>query len=430
MSKYLPQESFIVCSHQVNPSPGVLLADPNLWKLSVIYKAEQKPLLTEADKILKEDFECKSNWGQAAGWGFFFGGLIAGLAIAAAVAFSVLTFGVGAIIIGVLATAAIGTGVTLALASNSTKCNPNLVEWVNSHSKVKFENNKALTQKSFLTCSAGPGILTPFIDETEAKSAAKNISFRNMGEISLTAAISGLFGFTVGYTGGTALAGGGLGAGLLAGGKEIAVGVVGAYLVYQPVSSLESKGMQSLYGSKNGDQTYDELLDARRDLENSFVVDTPDDPYIGTSQTTAVGNIKDHSFDLYRQKQNEKYIKEIMNLKGTRAEREARTAEIVAEMKKTRSGSEAVEAMKRRNSGKIYPRERTSRKGISVINQHKSETTKAIKSEAAKGFSGMNAVGLILPLLVSPVSEWTFSVLADSFASQSGGGMTINSTQN
>lgn len=427
MSKYLPQETFIVCSHQVNTSPGNILADPNVWNLSVLYKSEKKPLLTQADMLLKEDFECKSNWGKAVGWGFFWGGLITGLAIGAAIAFSVLTFGVGAVIIGVVATAVIGTGLTFALKSNATKCNPNLVDWKNPHPSVAFEGKKAVNLSSFMTCSVGPGILTPFIDEAEANSAAKNVAFRNMGELGLTAVISGLFGFGVGYAAGST---GGLGAGLLAGGKEVAVGVIGAYLVYQPISTWEAQGMQAMY-SGDGNTTYDKMLESRKSMESSFTVDTPDDPYVGTSQTDAAGELLTLSYDKYRQNQNEKYIKEIMNLKGTRAEREARIAEIVTEMKKTRSGAQAVEAMKRKGSGKILPREKTSNKGNRVINKHRAETNKAMKNQAAEGFGGvMNVVGLVLPLLVSPLNEWTFSVLADSYANQSGGGVTINASQN
>lgn len=423
MSNYLPQETFIVCSHQMDPAPGVLLADPKMWNLTVIYKSEKKPLLTEVDMVLKDDFECKSNWGKVAAWSF----LVAGLALGLAVAFSICTFGVGAVILGAIAIAA-----TVAIASNSTKCNPNLVEWVNPHSNVNFEGHKALTQKSFLTCSAGPGVLTPFLDESEANAAAKNVAFRNWGEVSLTAAISGLFGFGIGLSGGTALAGGGgIGAAFFAGGKEALVGVVGAYLIFQPVAYLEAQGMQGMYSSDSGDTAYDQMLASRKELEGSFTIDTPDDPYIGTSQTSAAENILYHSYDRYRQNQNEKYIKEIMNLKGTRAEREARIAEIVTEMKKTRSGAQAVEAMKRQKSGKILPRVKTSNKGNKVISHHKAETTKGMKAEAAKGFGGgINVAGLVLPLLVSPLNEWTFSVLADSFENQSGGGMTIHSVQN
>ncbi|MDN3694506.1 PAAR-like protein [Chryseobacterium tructae] len=426
MSRYLPQETHVVCSYQMNPSPGALLVDPKMWNRSVVYKSEKQPLLTEVDKVLKDDFECKSNWGQAAGWSF----LVAGLALGLAVAFSICTFGVGAIVLGAVAVAA-----TVLIASNSTKCNPNLVEWINPHSSVKFEGHKALTQKSFLKCSAGPGILTPFLDEAEAKSAAKNVAFRNWGEVSLTAVISGLFGYGVGLSAGTAAvaAGGGLGAlgpGLFAGGKEAAVGIVGAYLIFQPISTWEAQGMQGIY-SGDGNTTYDQMLTSRQEMESSFTVDSPDDPYIGTSQTGAAGELLNLSYDKYRQNQNEKYIKEIMNLKGTRAEREARTAEIVAEMKKTRSGAQAVEAMKRKGSGKILPREKTSNKGNRVINEHRAETNKAMKGQAAEGFGGaINVAGLVLPLLVSPLNEWTFSVLADSFANQSAGGVTINAAQN
>lgn len=426
MSRYLPQETHVVCSYQMDPSPGVLLVDSKMWNLSVVYKSEKQPLLTEVDKVLKDDFECKSNWGKVAAWSF----LVAGIALGLAVAFSICTFGVGAVVLGALAVAA-----TVIIASNSTKCNPNLEEWVNPHSSVKFEGHKALTQKSFLTCSAGPGILTPFLDEGEAKAAAKNVAFRNWGEVSLTAVISGLFGYAIGFSGGTAFtaAGGGLsglGSGLFAGGKEAAVGIVGAYLIFQPIAYGEAQGMQSIYGSDDN-TPYDQMLASRKAMESPFTVDTPDDPYLGTTQTSAAENLLYHSYDKYRQNQNEKYIKEIMELKGTRAEREARIAEIVAEMKKTRSGAQAVEAMKRKNSGKILPRVKTSNKGNRVINQHRAETNKAMKSEAVKGFGGvMNGVGFVLPLLVSPLNEWTFSVLADSFANQSAGGVTINAAQN
>lgn len=420
MSKYLPQETFAVCSHQMNPSPGVLIADSSLWKLSVVYKKENQPLLTEVDILLKDDFECKSNWGKSAAWSF----LIAGAALGLAVAFSVCTLGVGALVLGAVAVAA-----TVVIASNSTKCNPNLAEWKKPHPSVRFERNKALNLSSFLTCSAGPGILTPFIDEAEANSAARNVAFRNWGEVSLTAVISGMFGFAIGSSGGTVLAGGGgVSAALFTSGTEAGIGILGAYLVYQPISALESAGMQSMYGG-DGTTSYDSMLSARKELEEPFKVDSPDDPYVGTSQTQALGNIKNHTFDYYREQQNRRYIREIMELKGTKAERQARIAEITAEMKRTKSGAAAVEAMTRR-SGQILPREKTSMKGNRAINQSQSETLKGMKSEASKGFGGMSGVGLILPLLVSPLSEWTFSVLANAYANQSGGDVSINATKN
>src|SRR5690606_29739731 len=258
----------------------------------------------------------------------------------------------------------------------------------------------------------------------------RNVAFRNWGEVSLTAVISGLFGYAIGFSGGTAaVGGGGIGAFVLAGGKEAIVGVLGAYLIFRPISYLESRGMQSIYSSDEGNTAYDRMLDERNKIDKPFEIDSPDDPYIGTSQVNAGEKILHNTYDLYRQRENQRYIKEIMELKGTKAEREARIAEIVKEMKKTASGAQAVEAMKRKKSGKIIPRNKTSSKGNKVIINHRTQTIEQMKQEGKKGFGGMNSIGLILPLLVSPLNEWTFRVLADAYESQSSIG-TIYSVQN
>ncbi len=422
MSKYLPQKSFVVCTHQVNPTPGKLLADPNMWQFSVIYKSKNQPLLTEVDMLLMDDFECKNNWGKSLGWAAFAGGLVAGILVAT---------GVGAIVVCLVAITV--AAIVFTINSKATNCNPNLIEWKNPHSKVKFEGHKALTQTAFLTCSAGPGILAPFLDESEAKSAAKNVAYRNWGEVGITTVISGLFGFAVGYASGAALAGGGgIGAALYAGGKEVVVGFVGAYLIYQPISNLESAGMQSYFKSDNGDTSYDNMLSARQELENGFNIDSPDDFYVGSEQPVAINNSIYHGYDLYRQRQNQKYINEIFNVKGTQAEKKAQVAAIAEKMSRTRSGAQAVDAMKGRKSGEIYsrnPKLRKMNQGRNVIKQHRSETIKGLKSETNKGFGGLKAVGLILPLLVSPLNEWTFNVLATAHDNQSGGGVSINATQ-
>lgn len=446
MSSYLPQKTFAVCTMQMSPTKGELLADGNARKLSVIHSKKDAVLLTKDDLVLKNDFGCQNKWqgpGVIAG---FFAGLVAGIAIAAAVAFSVCTFGVGAAIIGVCAVAA--TAYTYnAAKSNSTKCNNLLTSWQNPHPTVKFDQVEAVTQTSFITCGAG-GMIQPFISPSAANSAAKRVAWANRAEVGLSGVISFMFGTALGYAGAStgigAFAGGSstmgaTGTGLFTIGKEALIGVMGAYLIYAPLSYGEKKGMRNRFKSDTGDTTYDRLIANQESEEQpewfEFTYDSLDDDYNPTAMIKATGETFNRSVELYRINQNEAYIERMMNVEGTKAEQRAAREAIAKEMSKTKSGEEAVRNMRRKRSGEILPRNKTQTKGNKAIASHRSRAeisrSQAIWGTKTKGFSnGMafNGVALMLPLLVTPLDEYTIKAIADFADEDITNGNSISST--
>ena len=429
MSSYLPQKTFAVCTMQMSPAKGQLLADGGARNLSVIHSKKDAVLLTKADLVLMNDFACQNKWQGPAVKAGFFAGLVAGLAIAAAVAFSVCTFGVGAIIIGACAVAA--TAYTYAAAkSNSTKCNNLLTSWQNPHTTVKFDQVEAVTQTSFITCGAG-GMIQPFISPSAANSAAKRIAWANRGEVGLSGLISFMFGTSVGYTLGTY--------GFVAAGTEVAIGFAGAHLIYAPLSYGEKKGMRSWFKSDTGDTTYDRLIANQESNEQpdwfEFEYDSADDDYNPTGLSEPAGKTFDRSVELFRINQNDAYIERMMNVEGTKAEKKAAIEAIAKEMSRTRSGAQAVNEMRRKGSGEIVLRQRTQRKGNRVTAQHRGNAqaarSAAVWGTKGKGFTdGMafNGVALMLPLLVTPLDEYTIKAAADFAEEDIANGNSISST--
>ncbi|SEL43417.1 protein of unknown function [Aquimarina amphilecti] len=446
MSSYLPQKTFAVCTMQMSPTKGQLLADEGARKLSVIHSKKDAVLLTKVDLVLMNDFGCQNKWQGPAVKAGFFAGLVAGIAIAAAVAFSVCTFGVGAIIIGACAVAAAAYTYSAA-KSNSTKCNSLLTAWQNPHPTVKFDQIEAVTQTSFITCGAG-GMIQPFISQSAANSAAKRIAWANRGEVGLSGVISFMFGTAIGYAGAStgigAFAGGSsmlgaTGSGLLAVGKEALIGMGGAYLVYAPIAHGEKKGMRNWFKSDTGDTTYDRLIANQESIEQpdwfEFTYNSADDDYNPTALGKPAGETFDRSIELFRINQNDRYIERMMNVEGTKAEQRAAREAIAKEMSKTKSGAEAVREMRRKGSGEILPRTKTQTKGNRATSAHRSNArtarSQAIWGTKNKGYSnGMafNGVALMLPLLVTPLDEYTIKAAADFAEEDIANGSSISST--
>jgi len=395
--------------------------------------------------MLMNDFACQNKWQGPVVSSFFAAGLAIGATLAA-VAFSVVTLGVGAVIIGACAVAA--TAYTYAAAkSNSTKCNNLLTAWQNPHPTVKFDQVAAVTQTSFITCGAG-GMIQPFISPSAANAAAKRVAWANRAEVGLSGVISFLFGAALGYTGAStgigAFAGGATltgatGTGLLAAGKEALIGLGGAYLIYAPASYGEKKGIRSWFKSDSGDTTYDRMIANQESSEQpewfEFTYDSADDDYNPAALGEPAEKAFDKSVELYRINQNDAYIERMMNVEGTKAEKKAAIEAIAKEMSKTKSGAEAVRNMRRKGSGEILPRTKTQKKGNRVTTQHRSNA-RAARSEAIwgtknKGFSdgiAFNGVALMLPLLVTPLDEYTIIAASDFAEEDIANGTTISST--
>ncbi len=427
MSSYLPEKAFVVCTMQMSPTKGQLLADPDRRDISVIHSKKEAALLTRVDLLLKDDFGCKNDWRGPISIGGFLGGLVAGAAL---VVLSVATLGVGAIVIG--ACAVVATVATYAyVKSNSTKCNTVLNSWQNPHPTVSFDHVAAVTQTSFITCGAG-GMLQPFISPSAANSAARRIAWANRGEITVTGVISFMFGAAVGYTGGTV--------GLVAAGKETAIGIIGAYAIYAPASYGEKKGMRSWFKSDTGDTTYDRLIANQEATEQpewfEFKYDSPDDDFNPIALGKQTKETFQRSKDIRLANRNNAYIERMMNVEGTRAQKEAAVEAIAREMSKTEQGKQIVDAMRRKGSGKIWVKSNKTRtKGNRVTAKHRTEArtarSRAVWGTKGSGFTdglAFNGVALMLPLLVTPLDEYTIKAAADFADEDIANGSSVAST--
>lgn len=421
MSSYLPQETSVVCTMQMSPTPGKLLADPATRNLSVIHSKKDAIMLTEADTVLKADFSCKNDWKGPVTWGAFFAGLAVGIALAA---FTVLTFGLGAIIIGAVAVAAVAT--VAYVKSNSVQCNAKLASWEEVHPTVQFDQKPALTQRSIMTCNVG-GVLKPFISEAAAQSAANEIAWANRADVTLSGVISFVFGASVGYTLGTS--------GLLAAGGEVAVGYLGALVVFTPISFLEKEGIRAYNDTATGDTEYDRILSAKESIQDdSLLYDSPDDDYNPVNFVEGIKEIKNSSQSIGEQNRNMRLVNKMMNVQGTRAERNAAMESIAKQLGKTESGAKIVEAM-RRGNGSIWQRGRTANKADRIVQNIKGEArntrSRAIWGTKGKGFTNgtaFNLTALGLPLLITPLDEYTM-IAASNYAEEDlTEGNSINST--
>ncbi len=420
MSSYLPQETSVVCTMQMSPTPGKLLADPDARNLSVVHSKDDV-MLTNADMLLRADFSCKNDWKGPVTWGAFFAGLAVGIALAA---FTVVTFGLGAVIIGAVAVAAVAT--VAYVKSNSVKCSGKLQSWKEEHPSVKFDQNPALTQRSIMTCNVG-GVLKPFVSEAAAHSAANEIAWANRADVTLSGVISFIFGASVGYTGGTT--------GLLAAGGEVAVGYLGALIVFTPLSLLEKEGIRAYNDTANGDTEYDRILSAKESIQDdSLLYDTPDDDYNPVNFVEGIKEIKRSSQSIGEQNRNMRLVNKMMNVQGTRKERNAAIESIAKQLGKTESGAKIVEAM-RRGNGSIWQRGRTANKADRIVQTIKGEAkntrSRALWGTRGKGFTNgtvFNTTALALPLLITPLDEHTM-IAASNYAEEDlAEGNSINST--
>lgn len=442
MSSYLPQKTFVVCTLQMSPTKGELLADGDARSLSVIHSKKDAVLLTKDDLVLLADFGgCQNKWMGPVLKSLFAFGVALGATLAA-VTIGVLTLGVGAIIIGACAVA---TAAYIATKSNSTKCKPLLTAWQNPHPTVKFDQVNAVTQTSFITCGAG-GMLQPFISASAADNAASEIASTNKTALVLSGIISFMFGFAVGHSGGLAgfsgYAGGAtissaFGSALSAGVGEFLIGTIGAYAVYAPLTYGQEKLQQWYYSSDDEKDPYDRLQnqieEAKGDKNENipellgFQYDSLDDDFNPTDVLKKSNEAIQSSWDIYRTKQNDAFIKQMMNVKGTKAEKRAQIEAIAKEMSKTRSGAQAVREMRRKGSGEIVIRTKTEAKGNKVTAAHRAEARGARRNSIKKMATPSN-VSLLLPFVVTYLEEKAVRTFADFMQEDITNGNTISST--
>lgn len=211
MSVYLPEKTYVVCTHHSGGGYRQLEVNKDLREqTSVILKSKDHPFLVITDKKIDSDFACKTQWNSVVSYAAFTGAGAAGI-LTGAIAVGLLVPGPGwvfsAICIGVVAGAAIIGGI-VGYFMNKTKCSerlgtPNSV-WILAHPTVYFDGYQALNKKSILQCQEG-GTLLPFISESAASDAASAIGWWNKAEIGLNGVASAFDGYELGlllFTGG------------------------------------------------------------------------------------------------------------------------------------------------------------------------------------------------------------------------------------
>lgn len=199
---YVPQDTTAVCTMMTNGAPQMIkITSPS----NVMYSTKTQPFLTIVDTKLSGSFQCKAP-------AKFWGGLQAlalGIAIGAAI---VLTGGAAAVVIVAACAISVAAG-GVALYKMAHDCDATLdAKWLKPHDKVRFNQEKAILNRSFLDCPKG-GKITIIMNPVIAQKAADFISNNNNKEVMMQMGSQLVMGVITGVTAGTSV---------------IAVGVTGA----------------------------------------------------------------------------------------------------------------------------------------------------------------------------------------------------------
>ena len=199
---YVPQDTTAVCTMMTNGAPQMIkITSPS----NVMYSTKIQPFLTIRDNKLSGSFQCKAP-------AKFWGGLQAlalGIAIGAAI---VLTGGAAAVVIVAACAISVAAG-GVALYKMAHDCDATLDrEWQRVHEKVRFNQGKAILNRSYLDCPK-KGKITIIMDPVIAQRAADFISSNNNKEAMMQMGSQLVMGVITGVT---------------AGASVVAVGVTGA----------------------------------------------------------------------------------------------------------------------------------------------------------------------------------------------------------
>jgi len=209
-NSYIIQGVNVICSNMQIPEPNKLGISRDLLP-TVKHTGKNAYFLTVADKKLEKCFKCKmptKKWGGLAT-------LCMGIALAGAVALIALSGGLGAIPLLAAAIAVTEAGVSIAAAASvitlglsaykeAHDCDVilNSPDWIKGHDSVRFQKNKALLNRSYMTCSQGGGRLDLIVSDVIALQASKIISRNNGLEINVHQTSQLLIGIIAGLTGG------------------------------------------------------------------------------------------------------------------------------------------------------------------------------------------------------------------------------------
>ncbi|WP_139422860.1 DUF4280 domain-containing protein [Chryseobacterium mulctrae] len=191
---YVPQDTTAVCTMMTNGAPQMIkITSPS----NVMYSTKTQPFLTIIDTKLSGSFQCKAP-------AKFWGGLQAlalGIAIGAAI---VLTGGAAAVVIVAACAISVAAG-GVALYKMAHDCDATLEKkWSLPHNKVRFNQEKAILNRSYLDCPK-KGKITIIMDPVVAQRAADFISSNNNKEAMMQMGSQLVMGVITGVTAGTSV---------------------------------------------------------------------------------------------------------------------------------------------------------------------------------------------------------------------------------
>jgi hypothetical protein len=413
MSSYLPaKKTFAVCSSQLDSVCRTFVIHPDLrgkTHITVNFNNSKFPFLTEKDRKLGEEFSCKTCWSSGVGTIAFGAGVMAGLAIAAAVATVPI---LGWVVGGFIALGCLAWGL-YTLFSTPT-CNQ-MIEydesrWIMPHQTVHFDTHLAVVKTSFILCKEG-GLIVPFISETVAMNAASTISMVNkvdMGTNILGNFLSGgLLGFSMGYSG------------LFLAGKDTVLGVVGAFLVIQPLTKLERLGIRGGSDLLMDNPYYDNMIENE---SVSFILDVPKSPSEALWDIGAVyrdlNKIKELASEAGASKTQiseiDAAIKSAEANGGSMAATKNHEAKIVFEKAQNGDYGESVKKYFTNSKGNSRGMNRQSNyeKAVQNKNQELSQTNK--KTIITKTTRAINIITLILPFVSTALDEVGLITIANA----------------
>lgn len=184
---YIPEGTMVVCTEMKSPMDNAVVRYRDT--ADVFQKSKKVNLLNDKDLKLQFAFVCNIN---SKFWGGL-GTLCAVVAIGALVIGTVLTGGLLLAAVGVAAVA-VTTSSYAAYKEISHDCDfTTTSKWINTHSSVNINENKALLQNSKLMCTKG-GALSLVVDPVLARAAGAKIAANNTKEYNAHVASQGIQG--------------------------------------------------------------------------------------------------------------------------------------------------------------------------------------------------------------------------------------------
>ncbi|MFM9402575.1 hypothetical protein [Myroides odoratimimus] len=188
---YIPQDTWIVCTNQLNTGPRKLIT--TRMTVTVVHQ-KTNGFLTVEDRNTAEKFICKSPMSFAMG----IAGFIVGTLVAIFIVSTPIGWVAGAALLVLASTA------TIVAVSHSCTGPLESGKWINIHiENVRFNKAIAITNKSMLQCGKN-GILKPIISYPAAKAAAKGIAYNNISDVAVTTTSAVVSGYLfIRFGGGT-----------------------------------------------------------------------------------------------------------------------------------------------------------------------------------------------------------------------------------